>query len=77
MFQLFLESSHKKNPVAKPYFTKVVGFYRCNYQAEGCKKETLAQVFSCNIAKFLRTPFLQDTSGLLLLTFQNQSLEVS
>ena len=27
------------------------------------KKETLAQVFSCEFCKFLRTPFLQNTSG--------------
>ena len=31
------------------------------------KKETLAQVFPVNFAKFLRTPFLQNTSGRLLL----------
>ena len=37
-------------------------------QAEPCnfiKKETLIQVFSCDFAKFLRTPFLQNTSGRL------------
>ena len=31
------------------------------------KKETLAQVFSCEFAKFLRTPFSQNRSGRLLL----------
>ena len=31
------------------------------------KKETLAQVFSCDFVKFLRTPSLQNTSGRLLL----------
>ena len=31
------------------------------------KKEALAQVFPVNFAKFLRTPFLQNTSGRLLL----------
>ena len=30
-------------------------------------KESLAQVFPVNFAKFLRTPFLQNTSGRLLL----------
>ena len=32
------------------------------------KNDTLAQVFPVNFAKFLRTPFLQNTSGRLLLT---------
>ena len=31
------------------------------------KKETLAQVFCCGIAKFVRTPFLQNTIGRQLL----------
>ena len=31
------------------------------------KKVTLAQVFSCDFAKFLRTPFSLNTSGRLLL----------
>ena len=38
--------------------------------AEACnfiKKETLAQVFSCEFYEFLRTPFLQNISGRLLL----------
>ena len=35
----------------------------CNF----INKETLAQVFPVNFAKFLRTPFLQNTSGRLLL----------
>ena len=33
------------------------------------KKETLAQVFSCDFSKFLRTPFLQNTTERLLLYF--------
>ena len=43
--------------------------------SQGCKKETLAQVFSC---EFLRTLFLQNTSErlLLLLAFQKQPPEV-
>ena len=32
------------------------------------KKEALAQVFPVNFAKFLKTLFLQNTSGALLLT---------
>ena len=31
------------------------------------KNETLAQVFSCEFCKFLRTPFLQNTTKQLLL----------
>ena len=34
---------------------------------EETKKETLAQVFSCEFCEILRTPFLQNTSGRLLL----------
>ena len=47
-------------------------------QALGCKKEALAQVLSLNLAKFPRTPFLQNTSRrlLLLLAFQKQPREV-
>ena len=33
------------------------------------KKESLVQVFSCEFANFPRTPFLQKTSGQLLLSF--------
>ena len=32
------------------------------------KKETLTQVFSCKFYEFLRTPFLPNTSGRLLLS---------
>ena len=45
------------------YFNKVAG-QACNF----IKIEALAQVFPVNFAKFLRTPFLQNTSGRLLLT---------
>ena len=45
------------------YFNKVAGL-ACNF----IKIETLAQVFPVNFAKFLRTPFSQNTSGRLLLT---------
>ena len=45
------------------YFNKVAG-QACNF----IKIETLAQVFPVNFAKFLRTPFSQNTSGRLLLT---------
>ena len=39
----------------------------CNF----IKKETLTQVFSVNFAKCLRTLFLQNTSGRLLLLNEN------
>ena len=57
------------------FFNKVAGLGRpqaCNF----VKKETLAQVFSVNFAKFLRTPFLQNTSGGLLLQ-KNQFLFIT
>ena len=43
-------------------FNKVAGL-ACNF----IKKEILAQVFSVNFVKFPRRPFLQNTSGWLLL----------
>ena len=45
-----------------PFFNKVA--------ANFIKKETLAQVFPVNFVKFLRTPFLQNTSGRLPLDFR-------
>ena len=41
----------------------------CNF----IRKETLAEVFPVNFAKFSRTSFLENTSGKLLLHFQKQS----
>ena len=38
----------------------------CNF----IKKETVTQVFSCEFCEILRTPFLENTSGRLLLTNQ-------
>ena len=38
----------------------------CNFEKRDCKKR-LTQVFSRSFTKFLRTPFLQKTSGRLLL----------
>ena len=45
------------------FFNKVAGA-ACNF----IKKETLTQVFPVNFTKFLRIPFLQKTSGRLLLS---------
>ena len=44
-----------KRPCQNFYFNKVAGL-ACNF----IKIETLAQVFSCEFAKFLRTPFLRE-----------------
>ena len=58
-------------------FAKFTGKHMCQtpeslflIRPEACnfiKKETLAQVFSWEFCKILRTPFLQNTSGRLLL----------
>ena len=52
------------------FFNKVAGLEACNF----IKKETLAQVFPVNLAKFLRAAFLQNTSGWLLLTGEDVDL---
>ena len=45
-------------------FNKVAGLLACNF----IKKETLTQVFSVNIMKFLRTaPFIEHLQWLLLI----------
>ena len=41
------------------------------------KKETLVHVFHVNFAKFLRTPFLQNTSGQLLLKVYTSILSMN
>ena len=72
-------SSHRKYSVIKGVLRNFTRFNGKNTCVRVCfliksackfiKKETLAHVFSCdvNFAKFLRTPFLQNTSGQLLL----------
>ena len=45
----------------------------CNF----IKKETLAQVFSCEFCEILRTPFLQNTSGRYNIFFQLKFLTLS
>ena len=40
---------------------------KVNLEKKNFEKETLAQDFPINFAKFLRTPFLQNNSGRLLL----------
>ena len=53
----------RKTPVPESFFNKVTGLR----PPALLKKETLAQVFSCEFCKILRTPFLQNTSGRLLI----------
>ena len=65
-------SSHRRCSVKKGVLRKFAKFTgKCPCQSLFIKKETLAQVFSVNFAKFLRTPSLQNTSGWLLLTFKS------
>ena len=45
------------------FFNKVADLKACNF----IKKENLAQVFSCEFSKFLRTPFLTEHLWWLLL----------
>ena len=42
-------------------------FLEISHNSQENKKDTLAQVFFVNFVKFLRTPFLQNTSRRLLL----------
>ena len=46
-------------------FNKLTGKHLC--QSAGLKSATLLQNFRVNVVKFLRTPFLENTSGRLLL----------
>ena len=60
--KVFLE--HRKTHVPEPPFLKMLKAQECNF----IKKENLAQVFSCQFAKFLRTPFLTEHPRWLLLS---------
>ena len=71
-------SSHQKCSINKSVlrnFTKFTGNHLCqslffNKVARACnfiKKETLAQVFSCEFCEILKNTFLHNTSGRLLL----------
>ena len=79
-FVLFEEVTNFKGQKQPPevFCKKVKKFYKFhlktpvleNTRPQECnfvKKETLTEVFSCEIEKFLRTPFLKNTSGQLLL----------
>ena len=65
---VFLEISQKsqENTCVRVSFLINCMPQACNF----IKKEALVQCFPVNFAKFLRTPFLQNTSRRLLLTFK-------
>ena len=52
---------YRKAPVSESLFNKVASL------VPATKKEALELVFSVNLTKSLRIPFLQNTSGRLLL----------
>ena len=53
------EAVHEKTPVLESLFKKGVGLRPSTL----LKRHTLAQVFSVNFRKFLKTTFLPNTSG--------------
>ena len=57
--------------VALENFTKFTGKHLCQSlffnKIAGLRAETQTQVFPVKLVKFLRTPYLQNTSGRLLL----------
>ena len=85
----FYRSSHQgrsvKEGVLRKVFTKLTRKHLCQtgYFNKVCKPKTVKKrlrhkCFPLNVTKFVRTPFLQNTSGrlLLLLVFQKQPSEV-
>ena len=62
---------HKKTPVLGSLFNKVASLQICNF----LKKRRQHRCFPVNIAKFLRTPFLQNTSGVCFWTGKGKRLE--
>ena len=68
VFLKMLQNS-QKTLMLESHFNKVVGLYICNF----IKKETPAQVFPMNLAKFLRTLVLKNICECLLLRFQYRS----
>ena len=78
-----MRNSHRRCSVRKGVFrnsTKFIGKHLCQSPffnkvaaAMLLKKRLWHRSFSVNFAEFLRTPFLQNTSGRLLLTFSELS----
>ena len=84
MIQATFRSSRRRCSVKEGVpknFTKFTGKYLCqSLFLKACdlvKKETPHRCFSENFAKILRTPFLQNTSGRLVLNFINRDFEIS
>ena len=76
---MFLEAVVRKCSIKK-VFLKISQILQENTRAGNfIKKETLAQVFSCEIAKFLRKPFFKEHLRWLLLFFHviNNYLELN
>ena len=77
MFLIHFRSSQRRCVVRKGvlrHFTKFAGKHLCqslffNQVAGEVKKRLWHRRFPMNFAKFLRTPFLQNTSGCVLLSF--------
>ena len=74
MLEVFYEKGVLKN------FTKFTGKHLCqslffDRPATLLKKRLWVRCFLVNLAKFLRTPFLQNTSGLLLLRLIRISIQ--
>ena len=72
--QMTIRSSQQRCSVRKVIlrnFPKFTGKHLCQAllfnKVEDSESETLAQCFSVNFSKFLRTPFSQNISGRLLL----------
>ena len=61
---------HRKTPVPESLFNKVAGLR----PATLLKKRLWHRCFPVNFAKFLRTPFLQNTSGRLLLKNESSNI---
>ena len=72
----FFRSSHQRCSVNKKVFLEISQNYQentCLRPATLLKKRLWHRCFPVNFVKFLRTPFLQNTSGWLLLFFFSQT----
>ena len=72
LMKIYVDLFHKSEAATrgvlfKQGFVKISQNSQENTCARVSKKEALGQVFSCEFCEILRTPFLQNTSGRLLL----------
>ena len=73
LYRWISRSSHRRWSVKKGVltnFAKLTGKHLCQRPATLLKKRLWHRCFPVNFAKFLRTPFLRNTSGLLLPNFK-------